>query len=118
LDDKVNIKLVWNWQKFTMALQQTGDRPIVEQSGKDPMWGALVDKQDSNVLVGQNVLGHLLMEMRSALVNDPDSFEVVQPLAIPNFKLNGKDIGVIERPNRRGRIGDRIKIEPMVLQPR
>ena len=50
------------------ALQQTGDRPIVEFSNKDTFWGAC---PAGDTLVGQNILGRLWMELRQQ-VRDGD----------------------------------------------
>ena len=55
------VKLACNFRAFRDALQSTGQRPIVERSRKDDFWGAQVRGQE---LVGQNVLGQLLMELR------------------------------------------------------
>lgn len=49
-------------EDFGDLLRSTGSQPIVEKSRKDPFWGA-VERKDG-MLVGQNVLGKLLVELR------------------------------------------------------
>jgi type I restriction enzyme S subunit len=55
-------KLQNNWEKFGRVLERTGERPIVEESTKDAFWGARPN--EDGLLVGMNVLGRLLMELR------------------------------------------------------
>ncbi len=55
-------KLQDNWQKFGHVLERSGGRPIVEESTKDSFWGA--KPTENGLLVGMNVLGRLLMELR------------------------------------------------------
>jgi ribA/ribD-fused uncharacterized protein len=57
----LRIKLQNNWEKFGRILERTEQRPIVEESVKDEFWGA---KPKDGSLVGGNVLGRLLMELR------------------------------------------------------
>ncbi|MEW6542164.1 MAG: NADAR domain-containing protein [Nitrospirota bacterium] len=88
-------KLAQNWQKFGELLLATGDRQIVEESRKDDFWGA--KGTDEATLVGINVLGRLLMELREELRSpDRERLRRVEPLAIPQFLLFGKPIGVVE----------------------
>ena len=49
------------------ALAETGDRPIVEVSTRDPWWGArpVADRYE-----GHNVLGRLWMELRHHIRED------------------------------------------------
>lgn len=51
--------------RFVGELLSTGDRDIVELSGKDDFWGAR--PQQDNTLLGVNVLGQLLMLLRAEL---------------------------------------------------
>lgn len=51
-----------NNRVFREALLATGDKPIVEVSKKDDFWGCL---PDGDILVGQNILGLLLSDLRS-----------------------------------------------------
>jgi len=87
----LRVKLVQNWQKFSKLLLETGDRPIVEQSRKDDFWGA--KPVDDQTLVGMNILGRLLMELREEVRRGGRAvFLRVEPLAIPDFLLLGKPI--------------------------
>ena len=91
----LRVKLSQNWIKFRNLLLSTGDQPIVEESRKDDYWGAKAIGNDR--LVGMNVLGRLLMELREKLREpDAESLKIVYPPDIPNFLLYGKGIGVIE----------------------
>ena len=94
----LRVKLVQNWEKFSALLLETGDRPIVELSRKDDFWGAkLVDDQ---TLVGRNVLGRLLMELREKVRRDGRAaFLRVEPLLIDNFLLLDKPIPTVIAEN-------------------
>lgn len=90
----LRVKLAQNWAKFSDLLLRTGDRPIVEESRKDHFWGA--KPVDEQTLVGMNVLGRLLMELREAVKSDgQDSFLRVDPPNIADFMLLGRTIGTI-----------------------
>ena len=70
--------------------------PIVEESANDMFWGA--KDQGNGTLKGANVLGKLLMELRSRYLADRASLMVVEPPGIANFQLMGQDIGTITAP--------------------
>jgi len=90
----LRVKLAQNYDTFGRLLRTTQGRPIVEQSRKDDYWGAKVCDDDEQMLVGQNVLGRLLMELRGLLEADRiHSLKVVHPLNIPDFLLLSKPIG-------------------------
>lgn len=90
----LRVKLAQNWRKFSELLLETGDRAIVEQSRKDDFWGA--KPVDDNTLVGMNVLGRLLMELRESVKTETrETLCFVEPLAIPDFLLGGEPIGVV-----------------------
>lgn len=90
----IRVKLAQNWYEFGRLLLATGDRPIVEQSNKDDFWGAKVT--EDGTLVGMNVLGRLLMELREQLKADADeSMKAVTPPSIPDFLLFEKSIGTV-----------------------
>ncbi len=90
----LRVKLAQNWRKFSDLLLTTGDRSIVEQSIKDDFWGA--NKINKDTLVGMNVLGRLLMELREELrTTDADRLMLVKPLDIPQFRLYEKPIGAV-----------------------
>ena len=90
----LRVKLAQNWEKFGKLLEATNERPIVEQSRYDDFWGAKVAKDGS--LVGMNILGRLLMEIRKDLKSDKaKSLRTVEPLPIPDFLLFQKPIDKI-----------------------
>lgn len=87
----LRVKLAQNWETFGMLLVSTDERPIVEFSTKDPFWGA--QPADKNILIGMNVLGRLLMELRFLLRQpERDSLRNVQPPEIPGALLLGNPI--------------------------
>ncbi len=90
----LRMKLANNWNKFSELLLRTGERPIVEESRKDDFWGAKVI-DDGDTLVGMNVLGRLLMELREQVKQQGrDAALDVAPPAIPQFLLFGRPIEV------------------------
>lgn len=90
----LRVKLAQNWREFGRLLLSTGDRPIVEQSRKDDFWGAKV--VEDGTLVGMNVLGRLLMELREQLKGDEaQSLHEIEPLAIPEFLLFRQQIEAV-----------------------
>ncbi len=90
----LRVKLAQNWREFGRLLLSTGDRPIVEQSRKDDFWGAKVG--EDGTLVGMNVLGRLLMELREQLKGDEvESLHEIEPLSIPEFLLFRQPIELI-----------------------
>lgn len=86
----LRVKLAQNWNKFRNALLETEDLPIVEHSRRDDFWGAKL--MHDTTLVGINVLGRLLMELREQIKKDSADFQYVEPLPIPNFLLYNKQI--------------------------
>lgn len=91
----LRIKLAQNWEKFSNLLLATDNRPIVEESRKDDFWGA--KPLDDGTLLGKNVLGRLLMELREGVRGpDRDSLREIVPPKIPNLLLLGKPIISIE----------------------
>lgn len=91
-------KLAQHYKEFGRLLLATKEKPIVEQSRKDEYWGAIL-MQNGETLVGENVLGRLLMELREALKYDTDEeLRFVPPLRIPNFMLYGEPIEAIGAP--------------------
>ena len=90
----LRVKLVQNRATFGALLLETKSRPIVEQSRKDDFWGAKPIGDDT--LVGMNVLGRLLMELREAVKSgSADAFREVRPLGIPDFLLYGRQIETV-----------------------
>ena len=89
----LRVKLAQNWRKFGNLLQETGDRPIVEESTKDAFWGAKPVNDDT--LVGSNVLGRLLMELREQMRSDLAALLQVAPPSLPGFLLFNNPVETI-----------------------
>ncbi|AEE48318.1 NADAR family protein [Haliscomenobacter hydrossis] len=94
----LRVKLAQNFVDFSKLLISTQNKPIVEDSHKDTFWGAVREKKDENMLRGVNALGRLLMELRQQFIENPFSMKLVyvEPLKIPNFKLFGEYIGIVD----------------------
>ncbi|UXH40274.1 NADAR family protein [Pseudomonas promysalinigenes] len=86
-------KLVQNWDRFSKLLLMTEGLPIVEQSSKDKFWGA--SPQDDTKLVGANVLGRLLMELREDMISERLDRYRLAPLDIQDFLLFGQSVRTI-----------------------
>jgi len=94
----LRVKLVCNWEKFSSLLNSTGNLPIVEISYKSQFWGA--KPQDDDLLVGGNVLGRLLMELRDEIkIYGIDYFSILRPPPINSFYLLGNPIAPISLKN-------------------
>jgi type I restriction enzyme S subunit len=94
----LRVKLAQNWDTFSELLLETGDRPIVEESRKDQFWGAY--PFNDGTLVGINVLGRLLMELRENIKNENhESIINIKPITISNFFLGGQPIETINSQN-------------------
>ena len=92
----LQVKLVQNWDKFSKLLLETGDLPIVEDSRKDDFWGA--KPEDEEILVGANVLGRLLMQLREQIKNgEITSQTIINPLPISDFLLYEREINPISK---------------------
>jgi type I restriction enzyme S subunit len=91
----LRVKLTQHWETFGDLLLSTGDQPIVEESRRDTFWGAKATS--TGTLIGTNVLGQLLTELREQLKSPYlDELRVIEPPALPQFFLIEKPIGVIE----------------------
>ena len=87
----LRVKLAQNWGRFRNLLLATGRRSIVEDSRRDAFWGA--KPIDAETLVGQNVLGELLVELREQLrAPHADRLRAVELLPLPQFLLYGREI--------------------------
>lgn len=90
----LRVKLSQNLEAFGALLLRTGGRNIVEQKRTADFWGT--KSTDDGLLVGENVLGRLLMELREELTATDDShWQAVQPLNIPDFLLLEKPITTV-----------------------
>lgn len=61
----LELKLYWNPMPFGKVLADSGTLPIVEVSSKTDFWGA--SERPDGTLVGSNVLGKLLADLRSRM---------------------------------------------------
>jgi ribA/ribD-fused uncharacterized protein len=89
----LKVKLAQNYNTFSTLLKNTGNKPIVEYSNKDPFWGAM--PTEKGILAGKNVLGRLLTEIRETIVKKSNKLERVSPLSIPAFLLFNFPIEVV-----------------------
>lgn len=88
----IAVKLIQNWDTFAEVLLSTGDKPIVEYSVKDNIWGAM---PEGDFLVGKNALGRLLMQARADyLVNNRQHYKLLPPDVV-GFLLFGYPIGTV-----------------------
>ncbi|NHB66722.1 MULTISPECIES: NADAR family protein [unclassified Acinetobacter] len=92
----VRAKLLSNYDKFKALLLDSNNKIIVEESRRDSFWGA--KRQPDGTLVGVNVLGRILMELRYELQIGKD-LEVLGRLDIPHFDFLGNPINPIYRIN-------------------
>jgi ribA/ribD-fused uncharacterized protein len=92
----LKVKLIQHWEPFSELLLSTASKPIVELSRRDNFWGAIPDS-NAKSLIGSNVLGRLLMDIRERLKRNSDEFSVLSPLPISDFVILGHPIGSIER---------------------
>lgn len=89
----LRVKLAFHFTEFGGLLQRSGTKVVVEDSHKDRFWGAVPVKVRPEELVGDNVLGELLMKLRGEIATGQrDDFREVPPLAIPKFLLLGSPI--------------------------
>lgn len=102
-------KLAQHYAEFGRLLLATKDRPIVEQSRNDDYWGAKVVGVEDETLIGQNILGRLLMELREQLKSDSDgALHTVPPPEVPDFLFLGNPVETIagSRSNRIARVSE------------
>ncbi|MBI9052337.1 MAG: NADAR family protein [Bacteroidales bacterium] len=92
----LKVKLAQNFIKFGTLLETTYPKEIVELSTKDKFWGARPIEK-SNLLIGINALGRLLMELRYEYFSE-NKYGLLKalPLEIDNFKLLDENIGIID----------------------
>ena len=89
----LEVKLAQNWNKFSSLLKETHDKPIVEFTTDDKIWGAKT--YGTNELIGTNALGRLLMELREKYVMTNNRLYCVNPPNIPALLLYNQHIDVI-----------------------
>lgn len=88
----LEVKLSQNWDSFGNLLLATNDKPIVEVTPHDKVWGAV---KDGESFVGINALGRLLMYVRERYVKTNNYQRCIQPVDIPNFLLLGHQIELV-----------------------
>jgi ribA/ribD-fused uncharacterized protein len=95
----LRLKLMQNYDKFSTELLSTlaYGKDIVEKSKKDNYWGAIPDKLNENILVGQNVLGNQLKYLRDILSTHNNPLDSTLYPPIDNFKLYDEEIRPIMR---------------------
>ncbi|WP_417790722.1 NADAR family protein [Terasakiella pusilla] len=86
-------KLLHNWDRFGDLLLQSEGLDIVEESIKDCFWGAQPGEFDQ--LVGFNVLGRLLMDLRQNLIDRPESLLILEPPQVDHFLFFGNEANSI-----------------------
>lgn len=91
----LRVKLAQNPFRMKRMLLATKAAPIVEQSARDTYWGAVEDwSYPTRVLVGVNVLGQLLMELRDELtIRGIDALKDVPAPAFSDARLLNLPIG-------------------------
>lgn len=93
----LRVKLSQNLESFGSILVHTGGKQIVEKSYKDDFWGAIPMHKDKKILIGQNILGRLLMELREELnKNTQTHYSTIPSINIENFLLNGNPIKQVD----------------------
>ena len=88
----LRVKLAQHYEKFSQLLLATEDKPIVEESNKDSYWGA---KPINDQLIGQNILGRLLMELRETLKNTQNPLLPIAPPTLKNFLLLSQPVEMV-----------------------
>ncbi len=61
----IRVKYLQHPRGISRLLSETGTLPIVEESHKDRFWGAVDD--GTGLLIGENILGRLLMELKDEI---------------------------------------------------
>jgi len=97
----LKVKLCSHPLLFGGLLDRTGDKEIVEISNSDRFWGCVKEKENENLVTGENVLGKLLMDLRSYYRENKGKMSLlkVSPLEINDFKLLGEQIREVKNPN-------------------
>jgi len=95
------LKLANHPHRFGGSLINTGDRDIVEESKKDDWWGAKPQQNDPELLIGKNILGQLLMELRdsykSCVATGDNSYKLVIPPAMDDFTFLGIQVPIVDK---------------------
>lgn len=92
----IRLKLLQNWEKFGGLLRRSGSTAIVEYSSKDDVWGALPKEND--ILEGQNVLGRLLMKIRTEYIVPDKKPQKMSPPNVIGLMLYGIPVSDVYAP--------------------
>ena len=101
----LHLKLVNHWVKFGSLLLKTERKSVVELSKKDPFWGMKSVEGRTDILLGENQLGELLVKLRE-MVRDENNVGLRKKLSIwtgeecLKLKLLGetlREVGVCEK---------------------
>lgn len=113
----LRVKLAQNWEAFGELLLSTGSMPIVEKKvRRKDFWGAT--EQPDGTLIGVNVLGRLLMELREQLKgDDSECLQFIKPLTIPDFLLLGNPIEAVRVINHAQSSWGGMRQSPVVVTP-
>lgn len=85
----IRVKLRQHPRTFGIPLIETREKPIVEENSRDPFWGTR--REASGLLVGCNVLGRLLMELRAELRGGEGLEDIsATPPGIPHMLFFGE----------------------------
>ena len=97
----LKVKLCSHPLLFGGLLDRTGDKEIVEISNSDRFWGCVREKENENIVTGENVLGKLLMDLRTYYRENKGKMSLlkVSPLEINDFKLLGEQIREVKNKN-------------------
>ncbi|WP_137169349.1 NADAR family protein [Marinomonas sp. FW-1] len=99
----LRVKLAQNYDSFGQLLLSTKNASIVELSYKDDFWGAIPSKSNSDELVGKNVLGRLLMELRDLLhVDHEKKLPNIPTLKVHDFLILGENVDIVSRDDSKG----------------
>lgn len=88
----LQIKISQNWDKFSALLLETENKPIVEFTRTDKMWGAI---KQGDTYVGVNALGRLLMEVREEYVKKGRMPYCVEPPEVKDFFLFSISVDIV-----------------------
>ncbi len=90
----LRVKTLFHPEAMLALLEESGEKPIVEQSRNDDFWGAT--PYGSDALFGENTLGELWMKVRAEVRTSGAPFEVAPP-ELPEMLFRGEPIGVLRR---------------------
>lgn len=91
----VHLKLVSHWVKFGNLLVESGGKEIVEISKKDSFWGMIPQTSNSEILVGENKLGDILVRFRELIRTEGTRVELFSWNPDRKFRImfNGEFLG-------------------------